>query len=314
MSVTGPDEIERLSDVFAALGNETRLEILLRLGSNRTEEGFLEEMSFEELREAVGASSADGFNYHLKKLRGTLVTEGVESYGYEGYTLTYLGYVVYRSICGGLFRRSADVGPHELDQACHFCGHALVVEADLPGQPYVTVECDNCSHGYFSHPLYGAQITDGNVEAVLERLCRQQQLQVEACRRGVCPFCAGPVTREVITDVNRLKGYGKKGGYYVVSTCGRCGERIGSSVGELVRCHPAVVQFCEERGGDVTDPPVWELEFAATDRHTRPVGTDPLRLWVTIPRDGDELAVTVDETGAVVDVEVATDAVPVRAE
>lgn len=307
-------EFDRLSGLFSALGNETRLAILYELGSNRNDDGFLMEMSFEELRDAVGVSSSDGFNYHLKKLRGSLVTHGIDDRDYDEYTLTYLGYVVYRSIQGGLFRESAELAPYELDSTCHYCGHSLVVEPTLAGQPYVSVECSDCSHSYFSHPAYGARIDDGSIEDVLWRLQQQQQLQVESCRCGVCPFCAGPISREIVMDREQLQKSGSKQGAKVVSTCGQCREQISASVGQILRYHPAVVRFCEERDPDVLGRPGWELEWSSTNRYVRPVRADPLRLQVTIPCGGDELAVTIDETASVVDTEVNPDAASFRAE
>ena len=56
------------------------------------------------------------------------------------------------------------------------------------------------------------------------------------------------------------------------------------------------MSFCLDHGLDVTRTPIWELEFAATDRHTVVRSTDPWEVAVTVAFDDDERTLVVDES------------------
>lgn len=68
------------------------------------------------------------------------------------------------------------------------------------------------------------------------------------------------------------------------------------TVGEALLGDAELIAFCHERGLDVTGTPIWELEFAATDRHTTVRGTDPWEIALSVTRDGDTVELVVDHT------------------
>ena len=78
-----------LSGVFELLSNETRLGIVRELALVNADETAESSLSFSELRTRVGTRDSGQFNYHLGRLRGSLV----EKTG-AGYELTELGLVV----------------------------------------------------------------------------------------------------------------------------------------------------------------------------------------------------------------------------
>jgi hypothetical protein len=52
---------------------------------------------------------------------------------------------------------------------------------------------------------------------------------------------------------------------------------------------------------DVTDTPIWELEFAATDRYTTVASRDPWRVTVAVGFADETLELVVDESVEVVE-------------
>jgi hypothetical protein len=73
------------------------------------------------------------------------------------------------------------------------------------------------------------------------------------------------------------------------------------TVGELLLGDPELVAFCHERGLDVANTPIWDLEFAATDRHVTVRSEAPWKVSLSVPLDGETLELTVDESLTVVE-------------
>jgi DNA-binding transcriptional ArsR family regulator len=78
-----------LSGVFELLSDETRLGIVRELAAVNADETTGNSRSFSELRTRVGTRDSGQFNYHLGRLRGSLVEKTA-----AGYELTELGLVV----------------------------------------------------------------------------------------------------------------------------------------------------------------------------------------------------------------------------
>ena len=85
MAASG-NSIEAAEEAFSALGNQTRMQILLALW--RAYDPFASDnaVPFSELFEAVGVDDSGQFNYHLGKLRERFVTRRE-----TGYELTPVG-------------------------------------------------------------------------------------------------------------------------------------------------------------------------------------------------------------------------------
>lgn len=78
-----------LATLFELLSDETRLRIVSVLAAHEHAKPAAPPLGFAALRERVGARDSGRFNYHLRKLDGTLV-EQVEG----GYALTSTGWRV----------------------------------------------------------------------------------------------------------------------------------------------------------------------------------------------------------------------------
>lgn len=303
MSSDVPDDLDRIADLFSALGHETRLEIAHRLYANRSDSGNLAGMSFAELRDAVGASTEEGFSYHLDELTDDVVRHGVTDSGIDEYTVSPEGFAICSFVHEKLLWEPVEVeSPSPVGQACYFCGNDLVAKFSWAEYPLVGIGCVNCEYTYVAADFHSPGITEENVDEVVRRMEQKHRTEIELVRRGVCSDCGGEIEKEIRTELSVIKNDGKASRYLVVGICENCKSDWTPGVGSLVRSHPDVVHFCKERGFDPTTVPVWELEWAVTDRYTTLVGSDPLQVQVTIPCDGDELHVTLDEDAEVVDV------------
>lgn len=67
------------------------------------------------------------------------------------------------------------------------------------------------------------------------------------------------------------------------------------SVGDALLGDPDLISFCRERGVDMTKTPMWELEFAATDRHVPIRSTDPWEVALELTLDNETLELVVDD-------------------
>jgi DNA-binding transcriptional ArsR family regulator len=67
------DDTDTVSDAFAALGDETRVDVLRALVDARRENPDDPEVSFSELQARVGVEDSGRFDDHLGKLRGRYV-------------------------------------------------------------------------------------------------------------------------------------------------------------------------------------------------------------------------------------------------
>jgi len=276
--------VEQISadEAFELLGNETRLDILRALFDA---DGPL---SFSALHDAAGTRDSGRFNYHLEKLLAVFVRKTD-----EGYELTMEGKDAVGSILGGPYTKTVEADPVPIDAECTVCGATLagVFEEDL-----VSVTCQDCDRDLISFAIPPGAFEEYRREEwpfVAERWTRRQ---FETVQQGICTVCYGQTERRLDTDPGGLHDAFDIGVQY---TCERCGEEMFANVEASVIRHPAVVAFCYERGVDVTDTPLWELDWAVQPNATL-VSTDPLRVDVPIECAGDRLVLTLDEQAAVI--------------
>jgi DNA-binding transcriptional ArsR family regulator len=86
---TERESVDLPEEVFSALGDETRLRILLELAAVANERGVGAGLSFSELRQRVGVEDSGRFNYHLDTLSGGFITKRDGQYVPLGPTVTF---------------------------------------------------------------------------------------------------------------------------------------------------------------------------------------------------------------------------------
>lgn len=296
---------------LSLLGNEVRASILWTLSEARDGEGPPPVLSFSALRERAAVDvDSSRFNYHLQELVGTfvervepeedtdaqLVSEMAWLSG-EGFRLRPEGTTLIRTVRAWSVAGSATLDPFELDAPCHYCGTALVAEYD---NAIFAIRCPDCEYLY-DYNLTPPGILDDETDRVLERVAEYNRHQRLSFARGSCPLCGHGVDIEFqdpsetgYPRSDRRKALVRRG-------CRHCGHKDNLTLGEVLLRDSGLIAFCHEQGRDVTTTPIWELEFAATDRHTTVRSRDPWRLTLSVPGEDETLELDVDETLSVVD-------------
>lgn len=274
---------------FALVGNEIRAEIVRALGDARGQEGARPILSFSELHGAVDVDVVSSqFNYHLKQLLDYYVDRTD-----EGYRLRPEGSMLYRTFRAGTFTDRETFGPLDVGFDCHHCGQAVegVYEDGM-----FTVQCEHCETLFdlILVPPATLDPADG-VDDLLHRIDQHNRHRRLAFNRGVCPMCAERTDTKFLTPAESPFDPVKERDVVVHQSCGHCGSQMYVGVGAALLYDPGLVAFCFDHGLDVTEVPLWELEFAMTDQHIDVRSQDPWRVALELELDGDVLELVVDE-------------------
>ncbi|MFD1515267.1 winged helix-turn-helix domain-containing protein [Halomarina rubra] len=269
-------------EVFAVLGNETRVDIL---------RAFVDAdgpLTFSELREAVGMRDSGQFNYHLGKLVGTFVRESEDG---EGYRPTLAGLQVVGALVAGTYTADATVAPIDIDDPCPNCGgRPLVVTFQ---DDHVDMVCSTCEefHNYYSFPP--GTIDQYTRDELPETFDRWLWTLFQRITAGFCANCAGRLTGRLDPDPDPAR---------VEWSCDRCGDLATASVSTPVLYHPATQGFFHDHGVDTMTTPSWRLASARDlDVEATPEGAT-----VRLTLDGETLTGHVDATGTVTGVDRST--------
>ncbi|MFB6072337.1 MAG: winged helix-turn-helix domain-containing protein [Halobacterium sp.] len=271
----GPGDSLPAAEAFSLLGNETRITILQELWLAPEQP-----VAFSDLRKRVGMRDSAQFNYHLSQLTDHFVrkTDG-------GYEFQYAGEKVVRAILAGTFTDRVTL-EFPVTGECFSCGGGL--EARYADER-LAVGCEDCdaTYGRYAFPPGGLRDrTDAEVAAAFDQ--RVRHLHCLAAD-GVCPECGGRMDTDVVPDDDDRLGLDVR----VDHTCAQCQHTITSPVGLSLLDDSTVVAFHAEHGVDLNTREHWTLRWCVTDETTT-YKTDPERVTVTIPLDGEELAVTLD--------------------
>jgi len=268
---------EFATEPFELVTEGTRAAILGALAAHQAENPRDPTLGFSALRERAAVDDSGNFNYHLGKLRPAYVRQTD-----DGYALTFAGMSL-----TGILRAGAEAettrGPVALNGRCGICDTELTVEYD---RRVLSVTCEN-DHKYPRDELPPNAVTGRTLgEAVSIQTCRTKHF-LDLVRRGVCPACFGDVEREhEVLDAPRAS-------HVLVATCTGCGRVSRSPVGMYLLGEPAVVAFYHDHGVDVTETPLWALDLPIAEPTVR--SEDPLRLSLSVERDGERLTLVVDE-------------------
>lgn len=307
---------------LSLLSNEIRAGVLWHLSESRGGAGPPPVLTFSELRERVAPDTdSSRFNYHLQQLVGPYVEriESAEEWEAasrpipqmagdpeDGYQLTAEGTTLIRTIRAwsteGDTNRQLDI-----DQECHYCGSGLTARYE---SVLLVIECPDCDYLYDYNLTPPGVLTGVNDEYddvsdtdILRRAAEYNRAIRLAFARGVCPYCGNNVDAEFQRPAET--GYPRSDlrAALIRRGCSHCGNKDNLTAGELLLRDPRLISFCLDYGLNVTTTPIWEIEFAATDRHTTVRSTDPWEVAVTVVFDGAERTLLVDESLSIVEAE-----------
>ncbi|MFB6197529.1 MAG: ArsR family transcriptional regulator [Halobacteriaceae archaeon] len=281
-----------IEDPFAIVGNEIRAEIIRIFGDRRFEQRSRPEMSFSEIQSAISVDiHSSQFNYHLQRLVGNFL-EGTD----DGYQLRPEGHALYKTLIAGTFDRRSSATSRDAGFECHFCPGEVkaIFEAGL-----VRIVCPDCAHMYDV-----ATIPPGAVEeegTSLAQVARYNHHKHLAFARGTCPTCGNRPRVEMLQPQATPFEGDDRGKVAVHALCEYCSDERYLSVGEALLADSILIAFCHDHGLDVLATPLWELEFAATDRFVTVHSTDPWRVGLDISLDSDTLELIVDESLTIIE-------------
>ncbi|WP_435179660.1 winged helix-turn-helix domain-containing protein [Halorussus sp. AFM4] len=282
------------AEAFGLVADETRMTVLRALAEAPYEE-YEGVLSFSELRDRAGIRDSGKFNYHLQQLVGRFVRERD-----GGYSLTYPGDLLYRTVVSGFFTDETDAGDVEPESGCLDCGSALDVRYE---DARLRIACPDCDREFQDVPFPPTAVENWGDDELLRAFDQWSRHNIMLFNRGVCKWCAGPMPGEFRrVDSDTLTGEDESA-VFVARSCENCRGFMFTTPGENVLYHPAVVSFFHARGVDVTDRPLWELAFVSATDPVTVRSEDPWRVEVTVACDGDELRVVLDEDVAVTAVE-----------
>ena len=273
------------AEVFATLGNDTRVAILRALLECGADEA---PVSFTDLFDRVDVDDSANFSYHLRQLTGHFVRRSD-----EGYEFRSPGRKVVSAIFTGSLTERAQLGFFPADGACYDCGgdlHAWYVDDEL------TVGCADCGTVQVSYPFPSGGLDDRTTDELLQAFHHYVRHHYCLAADGVCPECTGSIDTTLVRDPAD-----EDLDVAVEHVCRRCSYRLRSTVGVTLLDHAETLVFHSDRGVDLNTAPFWQFDWCVSDRLTAVVSEDPLRVRVTLPCAGDELRVLLDETCAVIE-------------
>jgi hypothetical protein len=281
---------------FALLGNEYRAAIVGALGEAQGTEGPRPVLVFSELYERADVDIATSqFNYHLQQLVGAFVEKTD-----DGYRLRHEGVRLYRTIVAGTYTDDTALEPFPVGVDCYHCDAPITAAyADRR----VTIACTDCGREY-SDTTAPPSLVSGDRDGLLTRVDQHLRHRILAFSKGVCSVCANGLDTQFVPGEELVPGGVAELDVFVHRSCDHCGAQQYMSVGLSLLYDAGLVSFFQTRGLDVTTTPVWELEFAMTDRHVEIRSTDPWAVALTLDRDDDELVLVLDDEAEVADREL----------
>jgi len=282
---------ERLSpdEAFELVAHELRFHILREL--NEADEP----LAFTELQSRVGVDDPGQFNYHLGKLVGRFVRDGD-----EGYRLTGAGRRLVGAVFSGGYTSVLDADPVEMDVPCLNCGAPMSARFRDDG---ITIDCDDCDMIFTNPEIPPGVLETRSREEAPAVVDRWMKAYLHVQTYGFCPYCDGSVEASVVRPGDDLAADwfdGERFDVRVVHRCHRCHHRADSMVPFAILAHPAVVGFHHERGVDLRETPVWELDWFRSGIATL-ANDDPLRFEVPVRIGGVTRTFTFDADLDVVD-------------
>lgn len=300
----GPDEAFRL------LANDTRVAILFTLWERYDPWGDDNAVPFSELREMVGMRDPGQFHYHLDQLADHFVRRTE-----TGYELRQAGHRLVQTVIAGTGIEDPTLAPAEIPETCPFCGAPIAISY---ADETLYLQCTACEGGWperaelprgtlsyheFEPAGLGGRTPEEVLQADLIHSKHDRAMMVE----GVCPVCTGRVDASLSFCENHdmSEAACPECGWIrrpVGQTCAVCKFRWLHTAGQAIATHPAVIGFHYERGISF-DIANFEHYVRVLEWEEDLVSEEPLELRVTVPVDGDELQLTLDERVEVIDID-----------
>ncbi|PCR92379.1 ArsR/SmtB family transcription factor [Natrinema ejinorense] len=287
-----PDIDQDTVDAIGALGNRTRLEILLALANaqrDRQEQWLT--LSFTELYEAIDVDSTSQFSYHLDRLVGPFVAETP-----TGYRLTDSGAKIVRTVRAGVYESAHSFAAVELAGVCVVCETPSLV-ATVEKDRFV-VRCRSCESTLLVDLLSRSQTRNRSATEIVDSVGHRIWSTYVLVRGGVCPECYGPIDTAVATVSHETDA---DPWYALEHTCRECWFTVTIPLEVSAAFHPAAIGFFWAHGISLLDTPLWEFfEFVVMGTITTDVtSVEPLVASFELTLDDETMSLRIDDSFAV---------------
>jgi len=292
---TAREPVDLPEAVFSALGDETRLRILLELAVVANERGVGAGLSFSELRQRVGVEDSGRFNYHLDKLSGSFVTKRDGQYIPLGPTME-----VASAVYAGTY--SSETGEHstESDWHCPECGDRLLLW--YTGE-LLFLRCERDGGYLLAYGMPPGAFEGRSLEELAAVTYRRVMSEVNTARQGVCPQCWGHTSVSYPVDPEappQLHAAGDAVQTRLV--CDRCWLRYHVPLRAVVASTPTVRSLLRRNGvGPVRASVTGQAGDTVLNWTVSVDRAEPVRASVRLELGTDELAVDLDEDARILD-------------
>jgi hypothetical protein len=305
------------TEAFALLGDETRLAILLALWEAYDPAADDNVVSFSALFDRIDYDNAGNFSYHLDQLDGQFIRKRTDP---EGYELRDTGLALVKTIIAGAGVADISLDPVEIDRPCSLCGATTTVSYE-DGVLYQT--CTDCEgitsdpdlpDGYLNAtPFHPAGLTDRSPAELVAAAEVAAYRHIHTLVEGICSACSGPVDASLETCSDHdsegvCETCGRAHAFWARFQCRVCKDHHVTTPAVLSVFYPATIAFYYDHGV----APRWhardfdglrQVGVHEVEHEMALVAEESPRVEVVVVLDGDELALTFDETAAVIGVD-----------
>lgn len=309
---TNPNESTTLSpdEAFAALGNETRLQILRTLGEAD------EPLGFSEILNRIDYDDSSNFDYHLEELVGHFVSKTE-----EGYDLWQAGQRVVEAVLSGAITDDPILQPTTIDDPCPYCGANTRVAFQ---QERVEIHCTECpgmgtggykdaerdrfdDHGTLGHLLLPpAGIQDRTAQEAMDAAKHWTATQLYAISRGICPRCSAKIAYSPEACENHSASDGRcrqcdlRYAATFTANCTNCLFELEAPIASYLGNQTELMQFMIEHSIDPRSPEGHQFALSGVEESV--LTTDPFESRFTYTVDDETFTLTVDDSLTVTDV------------
>ena len=264
-------------EVYRALTDETRIQILLVLAERYDEAWSSGWLTFSELRERVGVEDTSRFSYHLNELQEEFVVKD------EGrYRPRVAALEIASAIRAGTYDgESVAVDRQQTGYDCPHCEQTLVASYR---DHSLYVGCPD--HGAaVALPTPPRALSDRTLAEVIDLSLRKHASEVRLLRQGVCPRCWGTATisfpRESVPESYLLGDIA-----YGTVRCDDCWLSYPIPLAHAVLGHAAVETLYAQLGLGPADAQIGPYDLAKVSDIDHQNGTTPaVRLTVKLSDD-----------------------------
>jgi len=305
------------TEAFALLCDETRLAILLALWEAYDPAADDNVVSFSALFDRIDYDNAGNFSYHLDQLDGQFIRKRTDP---EGYELRDTGLALVKTIIAGAGVADISLDPVEIDRPCSLCGATTTVSYE-DGVLYQT--CTDCEgitsdpdlpDGYLNAtPFHPAGLTDRSPAELVAAAEVAAYRHIHTLVEGICSACSGPVDASLETCSDHdsegvCETCGRAHAFWARFQCRVCKDHHVTTPAVLSVFYPATIAFYYDHGV----APRWhardfeglrQVGVHEVEHEMALVAEESPRVEVVVVLDGDELALTFDETAAVIGVD-----------